>query len=979
MNKTHFIILAFLFCLRFSVAQQSETFLRLNTEMHTAKIRSISIDASGKTFLTVSNDKTSKLWDAATGALIQTFRSPIGMGIEGQLSAGALSPDGSIAVVGGYTSSNGLNNSIYIIKTATGEIVQSLKGLKEVIFDLEFSSNGEYLVAALASDKGVVIYKRVGDSTNPKFEMYKTLTESKGSSYSIDFDRNNRLLTVSFDGNIRLYSNTFDLLYKAKGIGNQPISVAFSPDGSKVAVGYNDVPNIEVFSGKDLSLLYRPKLNFLENTQQGGFNTVCFSSDGNYLYGGGNYSQYYVGNTDKNIQINCFIIRQWQDAGEGDFNDFLAAGNTILDLKSLPNSSYGETGDILFCGYKPDFGRMNASGDKVFYKSGEINFYNANDKSHFRINDTGSEIAFTPWFKQALKFSVNKHSLELSGSKKNKDLVSYSDKKIWNWLNSYTPQIKNKNVSFTQQNEICRSTDVSPDNLKVVFGATFSIYCFDMSGNRLWQTRVSSEAYAVNISENGRCVAAALSDGTICWYRIDDGKLLLTLYAHPNNKRWVLWTPNGYFDCSKGAENLIGWQVNNGLDKEASFYTADRFFENYYRPDIIQEIFKTYEMDVDIAARLGGSKNTLLDFKRPPLVAILTPANGTTSNSSTATVTVEATDQGGGVDEILLYQNNKLVQSTQRGFKPIQLANEKRIQTFTVELLPGNNTFRATAFNNDRSESNPSAINIVYNGAQKTTTLHLFVVGINKYKNATYNLSYAFDDAQAIKKKLSESGNGIFKDIKVYELYNENATKDKIHSTISSIVKTSEVNDLFLFFYAGHGVMSEHDANKQPMFFLVPYDLEKMYGNNIMLSDLGISALELRDWCKNIKAQKQVIMLDACQSGGAVSAFAMRGAAEEKSIMQLGRSAGVVVLSSTGTDQSATEFKQLGHGVFTYSILEGLNGKADGANQDKKITIKELEAFINDFIPELSKQYRGESQYPNSYSTGMDFPLGIVK
>ena len=86
-----------------------------------------------------------------------------------------------------------------------------------------------------------------------------------------------------------------------------------------------------------------------------------------------------------------------------------------------------------------------------------------------------------------------------------------------------------------------------------------------------------------------------------------------------------------------------------------------------------------------------------------------------------------------------------------------------------------------------------------------------------------------------------------------------------------------------------------------------------------------------------------------------------------------------MVLASTGTDQFATEFRQLGHGVFTYAILQGLRGEADGGSSpDLKITVKELEAYLNDRVPELSKQYRGAVQYPNSFSRGQDFPL-VVK
>jgi uncharacterized caspase-like protein len=66
----------------------------------------------------------------------------------------------------------------------------------------------------------------------------------------------------------------------------------------------------------------------------------------------------------------------------------------------------------------------------------------------------------------------------------------------------------------------------------------------------------------------------------------------------------------------------------------------------------------------------------------------------------------------------------------------------------------------------------------------------------------------------------------------------------------------------------------------------------------------------------------------------------------------------------------------LGHGVFTYALLEGLNGAADG-NSDGKITVRELDAYLQDQVPELTKKYRGAPQYPSSYGFGQDFPVGV--
>ena len=44
-----------------------------------------------------------------------------------------------------------------------------------------------------------------------------------------------------------------------------------------------------------------------------------------------------------------------------------------------------------------------------------------------------------------------------------------------------------------------------------------------------------------------------------------------------------------------------------------------------------------------------------------------------------------------------------------------------------------------------------------------------------------------------------------------------------------------------------------------------------------------------------------------------------------------------------------------------------------------KITVKELEAYLNDRIPELSNKYHGQAQFPRSWSSGQDFPLVMSK
>ncbi|RYY91211.1 MAG: peptidase C14, partial [Chitinophagaceae bacterium] len=84
-------------------AQTTQPILRLETGMHAAAGKALGIDAAGKYLLTTSDDRTARLWDAATGRQLRVFRVPAEGSTEGKLYAGTLSADGRLAIVGGQT------------------------------------------------------------------------------------------------------------------------------------------------------------------------------------------------------------------------------------------------------------------------------------------------------------------------------------------------------------------------------------------------------------------------------------------------------------------------------------------------------------------------------------------------------------------------------------------------------------------------------------------------------------------------------------------------------------------------------------------------------------------------------------------------------------------------------------------------------------------------------------------------------------
>ena len=144
---------------------------------------------------------------------------------------------------------------------------------------------------------------------------------------------------------------------------------------------------------------------------------------------------------------------------------------------------------------------------------------------------------------------------------------------------------------------------------------------------------VPGTAWGINLARDGELVAVAYADGTIRWHRWSDGQLLLTLFIHKEDKRWVAWTPTGYYMASPGGEGLIGWHINRGWEQSGDFFPASRFRDRFNRPDIVRLVLQTLDEDEavkranDTAKRKQETKPLLSAL--PPVLRITSPVEGT--------------------------------------------------------------------------------------------------------------------------------------------------------------------------------------------------------------------------------------------------------------------------------------------------------------------------------------------------------------
>jgi WD40 repeat protein len=517
-----------------SVAQAAEPptapILRIETGMHTAMINRIGADAEGRYAVTASDDKTARVWDLTTGQLLRVLRPPIAEGDEGKLYATAITPDGSTVAVAGWTKlgSDTTGHAVYLFDRAGGRLLRRLNGLPNVITHLVFSPDGDRLAATLGAGNGVRVWDWRTGVTVLADGAYG------GDTYGAQWGASGGLITSSYDGKLRLYRAQPAGLVKHAEVsapgGNKPLGVAISPSGRSVAVGYSDSTRVDVLDADSLAWQFSPETATVGN---GSLSRVAWSHDGQTLIAAGMW------------HVNGrYPVRSWPQSGRGSPQDTLATSNTIMDLVRL------REGGWLVGGSDPAWGKLSAGGAWQALGSAPIADLRGSRRDAFKLNADASQVqfGFEPHGKVAHQFDLRRRQFA-PGSLAGGNVPRTADLKIDGWENTARPSIDGKPLPLLQY-ETARSLAITADATRFVLGANWRLRYFDRAGQQLWEMETPANTWGVNIPPSGKVVVAAYGDGTIRWHRLSDGRELLAFFPHADRKRWVLWTPTGYYDTS---------------------------------------------------------------------------------------------------------------------------------------------------------------------------------------------------------------------------------------------------------------------------------------------------------------------------------------------------------------------------------------------------------------------------------------------
>jgi tetratricopeptide (TPR) repeat protein len=241
------------------------------------------------------------------------------------------------------------------------------------------------------------------------------------------------------------------------------------------------------------------------------------------------------------------------------------------------------------------------------------------------------------------------------------------------------------------------------------------------------------------------------------------------------------------------------------------------------------------------------------------------------------------------------------------------------------------------------------------------------VIGVDTYQTWP-KLSYAANDAQAVRDLLIKKYN--FKPEHTFLLLDKEATRQNILSLLGDKLGNPDLvkrEDRVFVFFAGHGA-TRHLASGRDLGYIIPVDADLTN-----YEGQAISMTNFQDIAEAIPAKHVLFVMDSCYSGLALT----RGGGTlglGNYLLEISRRTARQMFTAGGADQQVADNGPNGHSVFTWTLLQALDGRAD-LNGDGVVTATELAAYVTPAVSALSHQTPAFGNLPGSEGGDFIFEL----
>lgn len=519
---------------------------------------------------------------------------------------------------------------------------------------------------------------------------------------------------------------------------------------------------------------------------------------------------------------------------------------------------------------------------------------------------------------------------------------------------------------------------------------------------------------SVEYTPDGKFLITGSADGTVKIWRAESGKLLVSLIAIDKND-WAVITPEGLFDASEGAQQLMYWRVGKEI------VALEQLKNRYYAPGLLAKILKGEPLP-----RVGEFAVTLY-----PRVKI--EQSGQNSNQ----LNLKLENRGGGIGRVEVRVNGSELASDARvgrTIDPKAASVDLSIAIPKEKLRAGANRVEVVAWNLEgdvRSKNIETIINseaekkgvevIKIPTAKKPSEINFYAVvsGISDYEGGELDLRYAAKDAEDISKALVLAARKYFCNdelankkpcervhIKLLSTEKEKEsqfaglpdvpdfqrlepTKNNYKNVFAEVAAKAKPEDVVVVYLSGHGTSITSDEAVKESAFPDMY----LYGtrdattldraamvNETEREAKTVSSLELAKWVSEIKADKKVMILDTCAAGAAqkdlVSQSKAVDALQVRSIDRLRERTGFYILMGSAADAVSYEANEYRQGLLTYSLIEAMT-TGSVLRDGKFLDVESWLAFAEEKVETLAKGIGGvqrpsffKSNYAKTFDIG---------
>ncbi len=223
------------------------------------------------------------------------------------------------------------------------------------------------------------------------------------------------------------------------------------------------------------------------------------------------------------------------------------------------------------------------------------------------------------------------------------------------------------------------------------------------------------------------------------------------------------------------------------------------------------------------------------------------------------------------------------------------------------------------------------------------------IVGIEDYRRVP-KAKYAERDAHTVKRYVARLG---VPEENIILLTGKDATLTGIRKYLEEWLPRNVTPQSRVYvYYSGHGAPDPERGTA----YLLPWD-----GDPSFLKTTGYPLGKLYSSLRMLKAKEILVMLDACFSGAGGRSVIADGTRPLVTIVDTKVPAGgkVSVLSAASGSEVAGSLNEQGHGMFTYYMLKGLSGAADG-DGDGRVSLKELHAYTKKHVQRAARRQNRE-------------------